>query len=121
MHKYKIILVYLFVLLSACADDEWPMGELFVTNTDGAATITDIYINVDCTDSWGNVDATGLSIAPGASSTVFELETRVYDVLACFDTGFCGQALDIEVYDYGTAEALISDSGTIVAAPANCL
>jgi hypothetical protein len=121
MYKNTLVLVCLFGLLNACADGDWPIGDLVVTNADGAATITDIYINVDCTDSWGNVDATGLSIAPGASSTVFELETRIYDVLACFDTGFCGQALDVEVYDFGTTEVLISDGGTIVSAPANCL
>jgi len=110
------------LILMACDDDnEWPQGDLVVTNTDATGTITDIFITADCTDRWGNVDATSLTIAPGASSTVFEMDTRVYDVLACFDTGTCGQALGVEVYDFGTAEALISDSGTIVAAPANCL
>ncbi|MBE9515873.1 MAG: hypothetical protein IME93_02725 [Proteobacteria bacterium] len=116
-------------LLGACMDGEWPTGDLVITNGDAIGTITDIYISTDCEDKWGNVDSSGLSIAPGASSATFEVETHVYDILACFDTdttidtdiNTCGQVFDIEVRDYGTTEVIISDGGTIVAPPANCL
>lgn len=114
--------------ITACSDDGWPVGDLVVTNSDPADTLVSIYISTDCTDSWGNPDYTGLTIAPGASSGKYELETRTYDVLACFDADLlddlnplsCGQVLGIEVHDHGTAVASVADQG-IVAAPATCL
>jgi len=119
--KQLIIIFLTGFALSGCMNGEWPTGQLAVKNGDATAIITDIYITFDCSDRWGNVDYTSLSIAPGASSEVYDLETHVYDVLACFDTGTCGQALDVEVYDVGVTEVTIVDSGTIIKAPANCL
>lgn len=125
----RTILAGLLIIgLNACSDDGWPLGEMVIINNDGASYITSIFISTDCTDSWGNADSTGLAIAPGGATGKYELETRTYDILACFDADLgddfnplsCGQVLDVEVHDIGTAEVYIADGG-IPAAPANCL
>lgn len=118
MRRFFLILPLL--LVTACSD-ELATGDLVIENIDGGAgnNITDIYIARDCNDSWGNPDASSLSIPPGGTSQVFVLDTRVYDVLACFTSGTCGQVLDVEVHNYPQAVAQVQDDG-IAATPLDC-
>lgn len=117
----RLILILPLLLLPGGCSEDLATGDLVVENTDGTAgnNITDIYIARDCTDSWGNADAVSLGIAPGSSSQVFVLDTRVYDVLACFTSGTCGQVLDVEVHNYPQAVAQVQDDG-IAATPLDC-